>query len=150
MARGLGVVGLIVVVVAAVAMASLSRAEYVQTSCEIDPQSKYAVIWMQDAEALGKPNVHSYSIAFEPAGLTVRFPPTYYAPEWGDTDVVLEYPNEGASSGVLKLRSKGTLGWSVKTIGRVQRPCWNAVKKYIREHVESRGVVVHISETTAR
>lgn len=148
--RKAAIVAVLVIAVGVLMAASFARTDYVQTSCEIDDQSNYAVIWMQDSAAIGKPNAHAYSIQFEPAGLTVRFPPTYYAPEWGDTDVVLEYPNEGASSGVLKLRSKGTLGWSIKTIGRVQRPCWNAVRKYIREHVESKGTVVHISEAAAK
>jgi hypothetical protein len=128
---------------------SHDQRQYEQTKCEIDEQSDYALIWMKDASKVGK-GAHLYSIQFEPSGLTVRFPPTYYAADWGDTEVVFEYPDNKAAWGVLKLRSKGTFGWNVETIGRVQRPCWTAMKKYIREHVESKGTVVHISETTAK
>lgn len=129
---------------------SLDEKQYEQTKCDVDEQSDYALIWMKDTSAPEKTKPHLYSIQFEPSGLTVRFPPTYYAPAWGSTDVVFEYPDKEAAWGILKLRSKGTFGWKVETIGRVQRPCWTSVRRYIREHIESKGVVVHILETTAK
>jgi hypothetical protein len=150
MPKAFGAVGAAVAFLGVLVAASFGSTEYVQTSCEIDNRSNYAVIWLQDSATVGMPHVHKYSIQFEPAGLTVRLPPTYYAPEWGDAEVVLEFPQKDATSGVLKLRSKGMLGSSVKTIGRVQRACWNAVRRYVTEHVQRKGVVAHMSEMITR
>ena len=130
-------------------MSSSVRADYTQVSCEIDVKSNYALIGMKNTADVGKARTHEYDIQFEPNGLTLRFPPTYYAPEWGDTEAMVEYPHKGASFGVLLLRTPGALGSrQVTTIGVVQRACGEAIKKYIHENVEDKGIVVHLSETT--
>jgi|SRR5581483_8035258 len=148
----IGVIAVVaaVVVIGIFAMPSLVHADYVQVSCEVD--NKSAIIWVDEASKAQQHPPLQYNIEFEPSGVAVRLPPQFYAPDWTQVDdIEMRFHDRESTSGVLQLHVHNTNGRAyVETVGRVKRSCWNAVKSYIRGHIESKGTVVHMSETTAK
>jgi|GEM_PF-6409666 len=141
-----------VVVIGIFAMPSFVRADYVQVACQINNESDYAVIAVDEASEAERHPSSKYNVQFDPAGVTVRLPPQFYAPDWTQVDdIEMRFHDRESTSGVLQLHLHNTNGRAyVETVGRVKRSCWNAVKSYIRGHIESKGTVVHMSETTVR
>ncbi|HLZ66163.1 MAG TPA: hypothetical protein VKQ29_08020 [Aliidongia sp.] len=135
-----------------IAMTTATHADYIQVSCEIDNDSDYAAIWVEDDSKIERHPYLRYNIQFAPGGIAVRMLPQFYGQDWAELeDIEMRYDHRESEFGLLQLRLHDTGHPSfIQTVGRVKRPCWNAVKKYIREHIESKGTVVHISETTAK
>ena len=124
-----------------------SRPDYSQISCEIDRTDDYAVIWFVKDSDRALPHPHRYSINFQPAGVVVRFPPEYFAPQWSNADLIVSFPSTRSQSGVLRLRLHGTIPQSqLFTVGSVQRKCWNDIKKFIQVGIAAKGIAVHVTE----
>ncbi len=119
------------------------EAKYVQAGCEIS-EAYFAYIYLTAEADAGKPNARKYSVEFNPEHVIVRFPPAYYALNWQDTTVVLEYSGDVAT---LSLRNpRFPVASRTRPIGEIQRDCWVKVKGYIERNVH---VPLHIVETTA-
>lgn len=151
MPRHIGIITL-VVVIGAVATPSIVRADYAQVSCDVDNESDSAIIWVDDASRVEKHPALNFNVEFFPSGVAVRLPPQFYAPDWTQVEnIEMQYPDRESKLGLLQLRIHNIGGsMFIQTVGRVERSCWNAVKKYIRQHVESKGTTVHVSETIAK
>ncbi len=149
---GLIAVVAMVVVIGIIAMPSLVHADYAQESCEISSESDYAVIWLDEASKVGQHRPLKYNVQFDPSGVTFRLPPEFYAPDWTQVDdIEMQFDDRESKSGLLRLHMHNTHGSAyVETVGRVQRSCWNDVKKYIHERVDRKGTIVYMSEATAK
>ena len=138
-------------VIGILAITSLFHTDYAQVSCEIDNESDYAIIWVDEASKVVQHRPLQFSVQFDPKGLVVRLPPQYYAPDWTQVESIeMKYHDRNSKSGLLQLYLYDTDGSVyIERVEHVERPCWNSVKKYILEHVVSKGTVVRFSETRA-
>lgn len=137
----------VLVIVALLSLASAAaymllfgpKSDYVQSSCEID-NLHYAYIGMTKVSEVGRPGAPEYSVQFDPDGVLMRFPPSYYSLSWKDVDAIfVEFYGASSTSGLLKIHVRNSIFTSdangVERVGKIHRDCWERVKKYIDEHV---------------
>jgi hypothetical protein len=104
---------------------------------------------MDEASQVKEGALARYDIQFDLTGVTFRFPPEFYAPDWSQIeDIKIQYRDAKAESGRLELRVHNTNGRRfTEVVGNVERSCWVTVKEYIHKNIFNRGIAVHMIET---
>ena len=123
-------------------LASTSKAELRQFSCQLD--NNFVAFELREASEMAASGARTYIVDFQENGPTIRLPPTGYAPEWKDVEYIsFEYLDRIGKYGRLSLRIRTPLGPRSQSVGIVQRACWEASKAFLT----SRQITVIISET---
>jgi hypothetical protein len=102
----------------------------VETSCDVG--RGYADIFFNKVTDIGVRDAHNNNVSFDLNGVTVPIPPQDYVIGYDRVDaVIFEISHQHDDAGRLSFRVRHGSTIDLELIGVVQRPCWEATKRFL-------------------